>query len=153
MYLNFVKLFQDKTGMDKLSFLYSVDFEQISILKQALIESGIWKSKLAIDNEEITCDGVIDINKTRFVKNFFDKREQHLAENMEIEIYNFSKIHAKPPGFDVVVFVTRSTSSSPENITYIKFHPFLKLQSNIAVALIYSLSIGVFPVMSTSLSI
>jgi len=71
-------------GMDKLSFLYSIDFEQIPILKQALIDSGIWKSKLSIDKEEITFEGVIDENKTRFVKNFFEKREQYLAEIVEI---------------------------------------------------------------------
>ena len=71
-------------GMDKLSFLYSIDFEQIPVLKQALIDSDIWKSKLAIDREEITEEAVIDINRTRFVKSFFDKREQHLADIKEI---------------------------------------------------------------------
>jgi len=73
-------------GMDKLSFLYSVDFEQIPILKQALLDSGIWKSKLSIDNEkDLTQEIVIDQNKTRFVKNFFDKRKQHLVDIEEIE--------------------------------------------------------------------
>jgi len=72
-------------GMDKLSFLYTVDFEQIPILKQALIDSGIWKSKLSIDKEEITHEAIIDQNKTRFVKSFFEKREQHRADIQEIE--------------------------------------------------------------------
>ncbi|MDR1897593.1 MAG: hypothetical protein LBR10_12465 [Prevotellaceae bacterium] len=37
-------------GMDKLSFFTKVDFEQILKLKQALIDSNIWKMKLALDD-------------------------------------------------------------------------------------------------------
>ena len=68
-------------GMDKLSFYATIDFEQIRSLKQALIDSGIWKTKIAIDNT-IQKNGEIkiDVNKTLFVKKFMDKHEQYRAE-------------------------------------------------------------------------
>ena len=64
-------------GMDKMSFFLKVDFEQIPMLKQALIDSKIWEAKLAIealnsvDDDDETLN--IDLNKTMFVKNYFDK--------------------------------------------------------------------------------
>ena len=65
-------------GMDKISFFSDIDFEQIPILKQALIDSNIWQSKQAIDeiqmrkpsNKDVN---LVDMNKTMFVKRFFDK--------------------------------------------------------------------------------
>ena len=65
-------------GMDKISFFLKVDFEQIPVLKQALIDSKIWQIKLALDRhyekEKLEDDEfVIDANKTTFVKSFFDK--------------------------------------------------------------------------------
>ena len=63
-------------GMDKLSFYLKVDFEQIPILKQALIDSKIWETKLeiealnSVDGDDNT---LIDLDKTIFVKNYFDK--------------------------------------------------------------------------------
>ena len=69
-------------GMDKLSFLLEVDFEQIPTLKQALIDSGIWEIKLALNNmrneenfEESEYE--IDAQKTKMVKSFFDKLDEH----------------------------------------------------------------------------
>jgi hypothetical protein len=68
-------------GMDKLSFYITVDFEQIPILKQALVDSNIWATKLVLDEQfldgkEITEEHKLKVqNKTNFVKNFFDKRE------------------------------------------------------------------------------
>jgi hypothetical protein len=69
-------------GMDKISFFAKVDFEQIPVLKQALIDSDIWNTKLELDNIEIeektgNDSSPIDINKTMFVKNYFDKRKEH----------------------------------------------------------------------------
>ena len=70
-------------GMEKISFFLKVDFEQIPVLKQALIDSGLWRLKqgvefgdtmLEIQESEIA----IEKNKTAFVKNFFDKHEEHL---------------------------------------------------------------------------
>ncbi|MDR0836432.1 MAG: hypothetical protein LBN11_07645, partial [Tannerella sp.] len=63
-------------GMDKLSFFTKVDFEQIPKLKQALIDSNIWKTKLALEeliDEDETEEkkSSIDMNKTMFVKKFF----------------------------------------------------------------------------------
>ena len=64
-------------GMDRISFYLKVDFEQIPILKQALIESKIWKAKLALEEQGSEEDkSLIDLNKTNFVKNFFDKYEK-----------------------------------------------------------------------------
>lgn len=70
-------------GMDKISFYFTVDFEQIPILKNALTGSGIWNTITAIeaifDNDDELSEKelpAIDMNKTKFVKNFFDKIEQ-----------------------------------------------------------------------------
>ena len=68
-------------GMDKLSFFVNVDFDQIPTLKQALIDSNIWKTKLALDNlsddENSDGDELSDKDKTMFVKNFFNKLEEY----------------------------------------------------------------------------
>jgi len=69
-------------GMDKLSFFIQVDFDQIPELKQALIDSDIWPVKLELDSMESieeTNDDTISthIDKTMFVKNYFDKRKKH----------------------------------------------------------------------------
>jgi len=73
-------------GMDKISFFSRVDFDQIPELKQALIDSDIWKIKLALDDfyvEEDTADDYspIDSAKTTFVKNYFEKREELYKTN------------------------------------------------------------------------
>lgn len=72
-------------GMDKLSFYIKVDFEQIPMLKQALIDSGIWATKLELDGMIIPDEGeeLISKQKTILVKSFFDKTEQY--RNMEEE--------------------------------------------------------------------
>jgi hypothetical protein len=68
-------------GMDKLSFYGAIDFEQIPTLKQALINSDIWKTKIAVDKTmQKKSETTIDMNKTIFVKNFIDKQEQYRAE-------------------------------------------------------------------------
>jgi hypothetical protein len=68
-------------GMDKLSFFTKVDFEKIPLLKQALIDSGIWSIKLALDNleleDELEEKVTIDHEKTEFVSNFLKKREEY----------------------------------------------------------------------------
>ncbi|MDR2928055.1 MAG: hypothetical protein LBV41_07645 [Cytophagaceae bacterium] len=65
-------------GMDKTSFLLTIDFEQIPVLKQALVEAGVWATKLKLDS--LSNDGIdditktsIDMNRTIFVKKFFEK--------------------------------------------------------------------------------
>lgn len=65
-------------GMDKLSFFVKIDFEQIPILKQALMDSDIWKTKEALDKTTLKSsiqngESPVDMNKTMFVKKFFDK--------------------------------------------------------------------------------
>jgi hypothetical protein len=72
-------------GMDKLNFYVSVDFDEIPMLKNALVESGIWHIKTELDKSP-ACDKPIDRTKTQFVKNFFEKMEtsrmQLLSENV-----------------------------------------------------------------------
>jgi hypothetical protein len=68
-------------GMDKASFFTDIDFEQIPMLKQALIDSDIWKLKEAIDGTQLKesierGDDLIDMKKTMFIKNYFDKITQ-----------------------------------------------------------------------------
>ena len=76
-------------GMDKTSFYLQVDFEQIPILKQALIDSNIWLTKMQLEKmagDEIEEKGtLIDANKTMFVKNFFDKYQAHRQLEVERE--------------------------------------------------------------------
>jgi len=68
-------------GMDKLSFYTTIDFEQIPKMKQAMLDSGIWKTKLAADGEIKKHDVItIDEKKTKFVKQYLEKNEQHRAE-------------------------------------------------------------------------
>jgi len=68
-------------GMDKLSFLLDVDFEQIPALKQILIDANVWETKLIIDSKVIHDEEKEEEykmkkqKKTMFVKNFFDKRK------------------------------------------------------------------------------
>jgi hypothetical protein len=68
-------------GMDKISFLLRIDFDQIPVLKQALIKSGIWPTKEVLhrvyykDEPEDTPSS-IDPQTTLFVKAFFDKQQQ-----------------------------------------------------------------------------
>ena len=73
-------------GMDKLSFYSDVDFDQIPVLKQALIDSNIWETKLVLDlnraeEYELYDDAekkeyqIQKQKKTQFVKNYFDKRD------------------------------------------------------------------------------
>lgn len=68
-------------GMDKLSFYLNIDFEQIPILKEALINSGIWETKLILDrifaSEEEDNNTRINLSKTKFVKDFFNKLESY----------------------------------------------------------------------------
>ena len=68
-------------GMDKISFYTKVDFEQIPMLKQALIDSNIWQTKQMLEKMLYRDAGesklLIDPNKTMFVKTFFDKVELH----------------------------------------------------------------------------
>ncbi|MDR1593687.1 MAG: hypothetical protein LBS43_04270 [Prevotellaceae bacterium] len=76
-------------GMDKLSFFITVDFDEIPILKNALIESGLWQLKQELDDGTPDGDISIDIDKvkTQFIKNFFKKTEdrmQILAEDETI---------------------------------------------------------------------
>jgi hypothetical protein len=76
--------------MDKLSFYVNVDFDGIPILKNALIESGIWEIKKELD-EGIDGEQQTDKVQTQFVKSFFQKnairKVQILSENMaETEI-------------------------------------------------------------------
>ena len=75
-------------GMDKTSFYLKVDFEQIPILKQALIDSKIWEAKLELeaetqDSEDRDNETPIDINKTNFVKNYFERYVKHHNSNFE----------------------------------------------------------------------
>jgi hypothetical protein len=65
-------------GMDKLSFFLSVDFDQIPMLKRALVGSGIWGVREHLAKEMLTPD--IDPKKTQFVKEFFRKTLDHTVD-------------------------------------------------------------------------
>jgi hypothetical protein len=74
-------------GMDKLGFFVTVDFDEIPILKNALIESGLWKLKEELDAGSPGSDdgSNIDRVKTRFIKNFFQKSEARMKSLAEDE--------------------------------------------------------------------
>jgi hypothetical protein len=75
-------------GMDKLSFFVTVDFDEIPVLKNALIESGLWQLKQELDagapDGNVGAD--IDRVKTRFIKNFFQKTEDRIQSLAEDEL-------------------------------------------------------------------
>jgi hypothetical protein len=74
-------------GMDKLSFFLTVDFEEIPILKNALIESGLWALKQRLDTIPRDENDANNINgiKTRFIKNFFQKTETKIQNLIDDE--------------------------------------------------------------------
>lgn len=75
-------------GMDKLSFFSKVDFNQIPILKDALMQSGIWKIKEYITqypNEKNDTEK-INMKKTQFVKSFFNKKAE-LEEEKQLLVF------------------------------------------------------------------
>jgi hypothetical protein len=59
-------------GMDKLTFFQTIDFDQIPVLKNALIESGIWQTVEYL-NENLEDMKEISQKRTLFVKDFFEK--------------------------------------------------------------------------------
>ncbi|MDL2224312.1 hypothetical protein LJB92_03250 [Bacteroidales bacterium OttesenSCG-928-M06] len=67
-------------GMDKLSFYEQVDFDQIPVLKEALIQSGIWKMRQCLLENKEEVEEIIEPNKERtyFVKAYFEKRTQRM---------------------------------------------------------------------------
>ena len=74
-------------GMDKVSFFLDIDFEQIPTLKQALIDSNIWQTKLVLDRVyeqgALTENNfVISKSKTMFVKQYFDKLKEHSSDKL-----------------------------------------------------------------------
>jgi hypothetical protein len=77
-------------GMDKLSFFLSVDFDEIPILKNALIESGLWliKQNLGSGSTNGNVSTAIDKVKTRFIKNFFQKTEARIKTLIENDFPN-----------------------------------------------------------------
>ncbi|MDR2408749.1 MAG: hypothetical protein LBE13_11645 [Bacteroidales bacterium] len=70
-------------GMDKLSFFFTVDFEQIPVLKQALITTDI-QNMIRIVSESSDIDFSIDQKKTQMVKKFFEEKINN--ENTELAI-------------------------------------------------------------------
>jgi hypothetical protein len=67
-------------GMDKLSFFFTVDFEQIPLLKEALVATNIWQMMMFV-LEEPDIEFSIDQKKTQMVKKFF---EQKINDESEI---------------------------------------------------------------------
>jgi hypothetical protein len=69
-------------GMDKLSFFLTVDFEQIPVLKAALVSTGIWPLvEYAARHPELGY--VIDQKKTQMVKKFFERKIDLDADGQE----------------------------------------------------------------------
>jgi hypothetical protein len=60
-------------GMDKLSFFLTVDFEQIPILKKALVATNIW-SFIQYAKKDQDMNFTIDQKKTQMVKKFFEQK-------------------------------------------------------------------------------
>ncbi|MDR1120484.1 MAG: hypothetical protein LBM08_06160 [Dysgonamonadaceae bacterium] len=60
-------------GMDKLSFYLTVDFDQIPVLKKALVNTEVWfLVEYAANNPEMNF--TIDQKKTKMVKKFFEHK-------------------------------------------------------------------------------
>jgi hypothetical protein len=68
--------------MDKLSFYLTVDFEQIPVLKQVLVQTGIWNLvRYAADNPDMHFK--LDQKRTQMVKKFFDQKAEHERRTLE----------------------------------------------------------------------
>ncbi|MDR0605575.1 MAG: hypothetical protein LBG80_14855 [Bacteroidales bacterium] len=68
-------------GMDKLSFFFTVDFEQIPSLKEALIATNI-QNMITHIKEGMDLDFSIDQKKTMMVKKFFEEKINDEAETV-----------------------------------------------------------------------
>jgi hypothetical protein len=68
-------------GMDKLSFFYEVDIEQIPVLKQVLFDELHLDYIHTIYNSFRSKDEPFSEKKTLFVKNFFQKLEEHSSDD------------------------------------------------------------------------
>ncbi|MDR0694098.1 MAG: hypothetical protein LBF81_02205 [Prevotellaceae bacterium] len=66
-------------GMDALNFLFDIDFEQIPLLKEALIQSGIYAAKEHLQRW-LQCPDTANEKQTAFVKKYF---EEHPANSPE----------------------------------------------------------------------
>jgi hypothetical protein len=71
-------------GMDKLSFFYNVDIEQIPQLKKVLFDELHLNYIRKIYNSYRTRKDPYDEKKTLFVKNFFQKLEEQPADRAEV---------------------------------------------------------------------
>jgi hypothetical protein len=63
-------------GMNKLGFFGDIDFDQIPVLKKALIDLELWGVKDFLDDwaDSEKYEQVYDPTRTSFVKNFFEKQ-------------------------------------------------------------------------------
>jgi hypothetical protein len=68
-------------GMDKLSFFFDVDIEQIPMLKKVLHDELHLDYVRTIYNSFRMRDRSFNEKKTLFVKNFFQKLEEHPFDN------------------------------------------------------------------------
>jgi hypothetical protein len=68
-------------GMDKLSFFYDVDIEQIPVLKQILYDELHLDYIRTLHNSFRPNNDSFNEKKTLFVKNFFQKLEERLPES------------------------------------------------------------------------
>jgi hypothetical protein len=71
-------------GMDRLSFFYDVDIEQIPVLKQVLFDELHLNYIRGIYNSFHTRNDPFDEKKTLFVKNFFQKLKEQPADHTEV---------------------------------------------------------------------
>ncbi|MDR1645829.1 MAG: hypothetical protein LBS05_08425 [Tannerellaceae bacterium] len=70
-------------GMDKLSFFYDVDIKQIPLLKQILFDELHLEDVRKVYSTSYTKSDPFNDKRTSFVKNFFAKVEERLADTVE----------------------------------------------------------------------
>jgi hypothetical protein len=109
-------------GMDKVSFYTEIDFDQIPLLKQALMASGIWPSKLMLDgmldrDAQEEGESPIDEQKTKYVKEFFEKYEQHYRAQAGHELSLATVDVAPPRGVSRYAKMLESTAKLKEAVT------------------------------------
>jgi hypothetical protein len=69
--------------MDLLNFLFDIDFEQIPLLKNALVESGIYQIKEHLQRW-LKCPDMTDDKQTAFVKKFLEEHPANRADALEL---------------------------------------------------------------------
>ncbi|MDR2358640.1 MAG: hypothetical protein LBD87_02405 [Prevotellaceae bacterium] len=70
-------------GMDSLNFLFDIDFEQIPLLKEALVQSGIYEAKKHLQRW-LSLPDTINDKQTAFIKKYLEEHPANCPDTPEL---------------------------------------------------------------------